>query len=46
MSQLGLCQHCESALANHTCPNCGSLVCERHFDREKRECASCSVGMG
>ncbi|MCL7418301.1 MAG: hypothetical protein M8354_10750 [Halalkalicoccus sp.] len=44
MSQSGLCQHCENAPASHTCPNCGSLVCERHFDRGHGQCASCLGG--
>ncbi|MDL5362406.1 hypothetical protein [Halalkalicoccus sp. NIPERK01] len=46
MSLTGVCQHCERAPASHTCPNCGSLVCDRHFDGPAGRCARCLGGMG
>jgi hypothetical protein len=38
MSVTGLCQICESAQANHSCPRCGRVVCETHYDPESGLC--------
>ena len=38
MSVTGLCQICESAQANHSCPRCGRVVCDTHYDRATGLC--------
>ena len=42
MSVSGLCQICESRPAQHRCPNCGTLVCEIHYDDKLGLCADCA----
>ncbi len=42
MSVSGVCQVCESAEATHTCPNCGAMVCDEHYDRELSICVQCA----
>ncbi|QCJ46138.1 hypothetical protein [Haloprofundus sp. MHR1] len=43
MSVSGVCQVCESAEATHTCPNCGAMVCDEHYDRELSICVQCAA---
>ena len=42
MSFQGVCQVCESALADRTCDQCGAFVCDRHFDADTGVCVSCA----
>lgn len=42
MSLSGLCQICESATAEHACSQCGTQVCEKHFDQTHGVCAQCA----
>ncbi len=42
MSVSGVCQVCESAEATQTCPNCGAMVCDDHYDRELSVCTRCA----
>jgi hypothetical protein len=42
MSFSGLCQVCESATADHACRQCGTQVCDNHFDRTQGVCAQCA----
>ncbi|QZP37493.1 hypothetical protein [Halobaculum magnesiiphilum] len=44
MSVTGLCQICERETASHTCPGCGAVVCDDHWDGERRLCADCAAG--
>lgn len=46
MSLSGLCQVCESAEAGHTCQQCGTNVCEKHYDREYDACVRCASVAG
>jgi hypothetical protein len=41
MSVTDVCQVCESAPGRHTCPQCGALVCDDHFDRASGLCVQC-----
>lgn len=43
MSVTGLCQICEQNEAEHSCPNCGTLACEDHWDEETTLCAQCAA---
>ncbi|WP_254525495.1 hypothetical protein [Natrinema caseinilyticum] len=43
MSVSGLCQICESRPAQHQCPNCGTFVCDLHYDNELGLCADCAA---
>ncbi len=45
MSISGLCQVCESREANHSCENCGALVCEMHYDDDLHYCTDCAAGI-
>jgi hypothetical protein len=42
MSVTGLCQICEANEAEHSCPNCGTLACEDHWDEATGLCARCA----
>ncbi|WP_185903230.1 hypothetical protein [Halonotius terrestris] len=42
MSVEGVCQLCESRLAEHDCTRCGASVCRLHYDGEMRFCADCA----
>ncbi|USZ67645.1 hypothetical protein NGM10_13020 [Halorussus salilacus] len=42
MSVTGLCQICESREAEHSCPNCGNQVCERHWNDGMDLCVQCA----
>ncbi|RQG91681.1 hypothetical protein EA462_03545 [Natrarchaeobius halalkaliphilus] len=41
MSVSGLCQICESRPAQERCSNCGTLACEKHYERGTGLCADC-----
>jgi hypothetical protein len=43
MSVTGLCQICEQNDAEHSCPNCGTLACEDHWDEATGFCAQCAA---
>ncbi|WP_265112334.1 hypothetical protein [Halosolutus halophilus] len=43
MSISGLCQICESRPAEQRCRNCGTLVCEAHYEQGKGLCADCAA---
>ncbi|WP_132059433.1 hypothetical protein [Halorussus amylolyticus] len=42
MSVTGLCQICEQKEAKHSCPNCGTLACDEHWDEGLDLCAQCA----
>lgn len=42
MSVTGMCDVCEARTAEHSCPQCGANVCEKHFDREFELCMTCA----
>jgi ribosomal protein L37AE/L43A len=42
MSFQGVCQVCEAAPADHSCEQCGALVCEKHFDEGIGVCVQCA----
>jgi len=42
MSVTGLCDVCEDRTAAHSCPQCGAVVCEKHFDEEFEVCLRCA----
>ena len=42
MSVAGLCQVCETAVANDQCERCGTLVCRDHYDDRLHLCVQCS----
>jgi len=44
MSVSGLCAICEADRAERSCTRCGSIVCEKHFERARGMCTSCSEG--
>ncbi|SDM58567.1 hypothetical protein SAMN04487949_2166 [Halogranum gelatinilyticum] len=46
MSVTGLCQVCESATATRGCRQCGTNVCEKHFDRTHGVCSRCASVFG
>lgn len=46
MSLSGLCQVCESREAKHTCTQCGTAVCDEHFDRTSGLCVRCADTSG
>lgn len=41
MSFTGVCQVCETAEADYACEQCGTFVCNAHFDRASRRCGDC-----
>ncbi|WP_276272499.1 hypothetical protein [Haloarcula litorea] len=43
MSRTGLCQICESAPADHSCDQCGNLVCDDDWDDDLGFCAECAA---
>jgi len=43
MSVTGLCQICEQNEADHSCPNCGTLACEDHWNERFDLCAECAA---
>lgn len=43
MSVTGLCQVCEQREAKHSCPNCGTLACDQHWDEGTDLCAQCAT---
>lgn len=45
MSIESVCAVCESAVAVHSCPLCGSPVCRDHYDSERGVCGPCSGGV-
>ncbi|NEU55844.1 hypothetical protein [Halorussus sp. MSC15.2] len=45
MSVTGLCQICEQNDAEHSCPNCGTLACEKHWDEATGLCAQCAAAV-
>lgn len=46
MSVSALCEICTTAEVRHTCPRCGMLVCNRHFDEETGYCVECAAELG
>ena len=42
MAVEGLCQLCESRLAEAVCDRCGARVCRFHYDGEMGFCADCA----
>lgn len=42
MSFSGLCQVCESAEADYACDQCGTQVCEKHYDQTHSVCVQCA----
>ncbi|MFC4447686.1 hypothetical protein [Halorussus aquaticus] len=45
MSVTGLCQICEQNDAEHSCPNCGTLACEKHWSEATGLCAQCAAAV-
>lgn len=43
MSVSGLCQICEAAEGRYACPQCGTVVCDDHYDREHGMCTQCAA---
>ncbi|MEF8819673.1 MAG: hypothetical protein V5A31_08030 [Haloferacaceae archaeon] len=41
MSTATVCGICGTALADRTCPNCGTAVCDDDFDAEHGLCVAC-----
>ncbi|SFR54290.1 hypothetical protein [Halogeometricum limi] len=41
MSVSGLCHVCEANEAEHTCPQCGTAVCDDHFRQTRGLCVRC-----
>ena len=46
MSLSGLCQICESNEAEYTCTQCGTPVCEKHYQRDNGLCIRCAERSG
>lgn len=46
MSVTGLCEICENRTAEHSCLQCGAVVCEKHFDQEFDVCLQCAPAGG
>lgn len=46
MSVTGLCDICENRTADRSCPQCGAVVCEKHFDEEFGACMRCAPARG
>jgi hypothetical protein len=46
MSVADVCQVCEAAPARHTCDQCGSLVCDDHYERSHGLCVQCAARAG
>lgn len=46
MSLSGLCQLCESREAEHTCRQCGTAVCDEHYESANGLCARCADRSG
>jgi hypothetical protein len=44
MSTATVCGVCEAALADRTCPNCGTAVCDDDFDAGHGCCVTCLRG--
>jgi hypothetical protein len=42
MSVTGLCEICENRTAEHSCSQCGSVVCEKHYETEFQVCMQCA----
>ncbi|MFB6189714.1 MAG: hypothetical protein ABEI57_07495 [Halapricum sp.] len=42
MSVTGVCDICERRTAEHSCPQCGAVVCDEHFDDEFGVCMRCA----
>lgn len=42
MSISGLCQICETREATNQCDSCGSLVCDRDYERGVGICVQCA----
>lgn len=45
MSVTGLCQICEQNEAEYSCPNCGTLACEEHWNEPLGLCAQCAAAV-
>lgn len=43
MSVSGLCQVCEQRQADRSCPRCGRVVCEVHYDEGMGYCTVCAT---
>jgi len=43
MSVAGLCEICTDGRVDFTCPRCGSLVCDDHYDEETGLCVECAA---
>lgn len=43
MSLSGLCQVCESTTAEHSCDQCGTQVCDEHYDQMQGVCVRCAT---
>jgi hypothetical protein len=46
MSVTGLCVICDRPAVEHSCDRCGQLVCNRHWDNQRRICTECSGETG
>lgn len=46
MSVTGLCEICERRTAEHSCRQCGSVVCAKHFDSGFESCLECAPTHG
>lgn len=46
MSVSGLCEICTTGEVEFTCPRCGSLVCEDHWDEDTGMCVECATELG
>lgn len=46
MSTATVCGVCGVALADRTCPNCGTAVCDEDFDADHDLCVACLRGAG
>lgn len=46
MSVSGLCEVCTKREVNHSCPRCGKLVCDKHFEEDTGWCVDCTAEIG
>lgn len=46
MSVSELCGVCQTQMAEFECPQCGTPVCEAHWDRSVGSCIECAPGGG